>query len=197
MSELKKDNEQELNANTIESNESGGAEDLLELVLSAHEERMQEEFGLPDRMDGMVLGIVSGWDESGELMVDLPGFHNAQNLKAKAMCAVTEADLGREAVVMFEGGNTHTKNTKNPIVLGLLYSGGAKPKRPPVFSRSRAQATVDGERLVFSADKEIVLQCGEASITLTRAGKIIIRGAYVLTRSSGVNRIQGGSVQIN
>jgi hypothetical protein len=55
----------------------------------------------------------------------------------------------------------------------------------------------DGERLVFSAEKEIVLRCGESSITLTRAGKILIRGAYVLTRSSGVNRIQGGSVQIN
>ena len=33
--------------------------------------------------------------------------------------------------------------------------------------------------------------------TLTRAGKILIRGAYLLARSSGVNRIQGGSVQIN
>ena len=29
------------------------------------------------------------------------------------------------------------------------------------------------------------------------AREILIRGAYVLTRSSGVNRIQGGSVQIN
>jgi hypothetical protein len=55
----------------------------------------------------------------------------------------------------------------------------------------------DGERLVFSAEKEIVLRCGKSSITLTRAGKILIRGEYVLTRSSGVNRIQGGSVQIN
>jgi hypothetical protein len=55
----------------------------------------------------------------------------------------------------------------------------------------------DGERLVFSAEKEIVLRCGNASITLTRAGKVLIRGAYLLARSSGVNRIQGGSVQIN
>ena len=55
----------------------------------------------------------------------------------------------------------------------------------------------DGERIVLSAEKEIVLQCGEASITLTRAGKIIIRGAYVSSRSTGVNRIQGGSVEIN
>jgi hypothetical protein len=42
-----------------------------------------------------------------------------------------------------------------------------------------------------------VLHCGKASITLTRAGKVIIRGEYVLARSSGVNRIVGGSVQIN
>ena len=56
---------------------------------------------------------------------------------------------------------------------------------------------VDGERLVFTAKKEIVLRCGKASITLTRAGKILIRGAYLLSRSSGVNRIKGGSVKIN
>ena len=37
----------------------------------------------------------------------------------------------------------------------------------------------------------------KASITLTSAGKILLRGAYILNRSSGVNRIKGGSVQIN
>ena len=55
----------------------------------------------------------------------------------------------------------------------------------------------DGERLTLTADREIVLRCGKASLTLTRAGKVLIRGAYLLSRSSGVNRIKGGSVQIN
>ncbi len=64
------------------------------------------------------------------------------------------------------------------------------PERPD-------EARLDGERVVLSADKEIVLKCGKASITLTRAGKVLIRGAYLLNRSSGVNRIKGGSVQIN
>ena len=32
---------------------------------------------------------------------------------------------------------------------------------------------------------------------LTRAGKVLIQGAYLLSRSTGVNRIKGGSVQIN
>ena len=53
------------------------------------------------------------------------------------------------------------------------------------------------ERLELIAEREIVLRCGEASLTLTRAGKIILRGTYVLSRSSGVNKIKGGSVQIN
>jgi hypothetical protein len=53
------------------------------------------------------------------------------------------------------------------------------------------------ERLELVAEKEIVLRVGDASITLTRAGKIILRGTYVLSRSSGVNKIKGGSVQIN
>ncbi len=186
---------EEINAGPEESQEAqeiDGADNLVELVLAAHEERMIEQFSLPDRIDGIVVGIVRGFGAEGEVNIDLPGFYQAQNLCARALCALSEADVGREAAILFEGGNT-----KRPVIMGLLYAGGEKPQRPPVFERTRSKASVDGERLVFSADREIVLQCGEASITLTRAGKILIRGAYVLTRSSGVNRIQGGSVQIN
>ena len=50
--------------------------------------------------------------------------------------------------------------------------------------------TADGKRVTVSADQEIVLKCGDASITLTAAGKVLIRGAYLLSRSSGANRIK-------
>ena len=53
------------------------------------------------------------------------------------------------------------------------------------------------ERLVLSAEKEIVLRCGEASITLRADGKIILRGTHLLQRSSGPLRLKGGSVSIN
>ena len=52
-------------------------------------------------------------------------------------------------------------------------------------------------RLELTAEREIVLRCGKASITLTRAGKILLRGAYIFSRSTGVNKIKGGSVQLN
>jgi hypothetical protein len=64
--------------------------------------------------------------------------------------------------------------------------------KPPL-----AEAVVDGEMVNIEGKEQIVLKCGKASITLTRSGKILIRGAYLLNRSSGVNRIKGGSVQIN
>ena len=62
-----------------------------------------------------------------------------------------------------------------------------------------AQGTVeaDGERLIVSAKEQLVLRCGRSSITLTKAGKVLIQGTYVSNRSSGVVRIKGGSVQLN
>jgi hypothetical protein len=48
-----------------------------------------------------------------------------------------------------------------------------------------------------SAEREIVLRCGDASITLTRAGKVIIKGRYVVSRSTGYNKIKGATVDIN
>jgi hypothetical protein len=55
----------------------------------------------------------------------------------------------------------------------------------------------DAERLIVSAKDQLVLRCGKASITLTKAGKVLIQGTYLSNQSSGVNRIKGGSVQIN
>ena len=59
------------------------------------------------------------------------------------------------------------------------------------------ELVVDGERRQIEGSKEIVLRCGKASITLRSDGRLIIRGAYVETRASGVNRIKGGAVLIN
>jgi hypothetical protein len=97
---------------------------------------------------------------------------------------------------MFESGDPD-----KPIVMGLIQypeavrSGVSRNTRS--VKHNPIEADIDGERLVFAAKKEIVLRCGKASITLTRAGKVLIRGAYLLSRSSGVNRIKGGSIQLN
>ncbi len=89
---------------------------------------------------------------------------------------------------------------KRPIILDVLHSFLDEITAPPAAlweGDKPEDILVDGRKVTFNAQEEIVLRCGKASITLTRAGKILIRGAYLLSRSSGVNRIKGGSVQIN
>ena len=116
---------------------------------------------------------------------------------ARTTVAVTADQVGREVVLVFEGAIAG-----KPIMLGFMVRPG-EPGLPPRRQRSSSvsrpivEATLDGEQLVLTAEHELVLRCGKASLTLTRAGKILLRGTYLLSRSSGVNRIKGGSVQIN
>jgi len=78
--------------------------------------------------------------------------------------------------------------------MGVLREGDGWPlEQKP----AQVEVDVDGQRLLVTAQEQLVLRCGKASITLTRAGKVLIEGAYVSSRSSGVNRIKGGSIQLN
>jgi len=90
-------------------------------------------------------------------------------------------------ILLFEHGNP-----RKPILMGFVQQTA-----PPQSEMSPVEVRLDGEQLTLTAKNELVLRCGKASITLTRAGKVLIRGAYLLSRSSGANRIKGGSVQIN
>ncbi|WP_244923864.1 DUF6484 domain-containing protein [Enhygromyxa salina] len=85
-----------------------------------------------------------------------------------------------------EPGNTNTNTDTN-----AGQELAASEAIPPMA------ASVDGRRVEIEAADEIVLRCGQASIVLRRNGRVVIRGTYVETRSRGVNRIKGGSVQIN
>jgi hypothetical protein len=165
-------------AGDVEESAAGDGETLLELVLAEHEARAAERA----RIDGVVVGTIAALDASGAPIVTYPGGPEG-GLAARAIAAIGPGDVGREVALLFEGGDP-----TRPLVMGKMHSPSAAP---------RTEVTTDGERLELRAEKEIVLSCGKASITLTRAGKVLIRGEYVLSRSSGVHRIQGGSVQIN
>jgi hypothetical protein len=96
-----------------------------------------------------------------------------------------------QVVVLFESGDR-----SRPLIMGFVEPLEVPAARsvdaPPVVT-----ADVDGRRVRVTAEDEIVLQCGSASVTLRRNGRVIIRGTYVETRSEGTNRIKGGQVQIN
>ena len=172
--------------------EAGGM--LLDLILAEHRADAAPELSEPARVDGIVIARLTAIDAAGELRIALPW--SREPTAARSMAALGEGDLGRDVAVLFEGGDP-----RRPVVMGRMHTSAPASARAtneaPAAAVPAPEVEADGERLVFSAEKEIVLRCGKSSITLTRAGKILIRGEYVLTRSSGVNRIQGGSVQIN
>lgn len=161
----------------LESSDEG--ESLLDLLLAEHGAPSAE--APAPRIEGVVVGALAAFDASGAPRVTFPGGPEG-GLAARAMTALGPEDVGREVALLFEAGDP-----SRPVVMGRMHAS----------AEARPTATADGKSIEIRAEKEIVLACGKASITLTRAGKILIRGEYVLSRSSGVHRIQGGSVQIN
>ena len=148
---------------------------------------MTVQYALPTqaRIDGVVIGTLLELPHAGAPSVTYPGCPNGSGLVARCTARLTPTDIGSPVALMFEDGDP-----ARPLVIGLLLGAQATPA--PV-----ASVRLDEQCLELSAEREIVLRCGKASITLTRAGKVIIQGAYLSSRSSGVNRIKGGSVQIN
>ncbi|HSU53807.1 MAG TPA: DUF6484 domain-containing protein [Candidatus Dormibacteraeota bacterium] len=152
----------------------------LQQLLQGARERPPSQSGAGS---GATIGKLAGFSAARLPLVQLPG--NEQPIEARCACGLSAGDVGREAVLVFEANEP-----KKPIIIGLL-------QETPVGDSEPVIASLDGEEIVLTAQKEIVLRCGKASITLTRAGKVLIRGAYISSRSSGAHRIKGGSVQIN
>ena len=145
---------------------------------------------------GVIVGKLVNVSPQGVAEVDFPGNASSKPLHARTTVSLESKSNNQEVVLMFENGDSG-----KPIIMGVLQPQGDVTQQGVNQSSPRAQIPlglqVDEARLTFTANKELVLKCGKASITLTRAGKVLIRGAYLLSRSSGVNCVKGGSVQIN
>lgn len=158
-------------------------------------EALLDSIGTPDRstgthVGGVVVGTLVAFAENGHVpLVTYAGQPGTAALPARATLDLHGAHVGRPVVLVFEGGEP-----RRPIVMGCLREAAAGPL-PDVPGQVEVDA--DGERLVVTARRQMVLRCGKASITLTKAGKVLIEGAYVSSRSSGTLRLKGGSVQIN
>lgn len=134
-----------------------------------------------------VVGRFEGFDLLDQPLVSgVPGCPG-EMLAARSAVPLRRTHKGQPVVLLFENGDMRL-----PLIMGILG-----PAAEPAAPAATPTVLADGERQVIEAEREIVLRCGDASITLTRAGKVIIKGRYVLSRSSGANKIKGASVDIN
>jgi Domain of unknown function (DUF6484) len=110
-------------------------------------------------------------------------------LRARSTIELQGCHVGRSVLLVFEHGDP-----QQPIVVGVLVN---EPTAPAREEPAPIHVDVDGDRMLVTAHEQLVLRCGKASITLTKAGKVLIEGTYVSSRAAGLNRLQGGCVQIN
>lgn len=143
----------------------------------------------PANQPGVTRGILISFCENLEPAVDFYGNPTGAPVLASSTIRLHETDLGKDVILVFEDGDQ-----TRPVILGVV-----RPPREPMPKELDLPVEIktDGERLQISARQEIELRCGRSSITLTADGKVLIRGAYVSSRSSGANRIKGGSVHLN
>lgn len=140
-------------------------------------------------INGVVIGIILGVDRLGNALVIFPENLGESAITARSIVSLTELPIGCEVALSFESGDP-----SKPIILGRMMRS---TRTSHDVEKTEDEPTKLRCCLESRGDRELVLRCGKASITLTRSGKIILRGTYISSRSSGVIRIKGGSVQIN
>jgi hypothetical protein len=167
--------------------EEPGSRELEQLLAQSVEQRPRP--ASRERIDGVIVGTLIGFRDPYEPLVIYPGQPGTAAVTARVSVDLCAEHIGQEVTLVFEDGDPG-----KPIVTGRIRVPSAWPagERPP-----QVDVDVDGKRLMLTASDQLVLRCGEASITLTRSGKVLLQGAYVSSRASGVNRIKGGSVEIN
>jgi hypothetical protein len=160
----------------------------------------EENLFEPNREDisGMFVGRIVKINEEGQVLINCG---NSADITAARLTSSVQGKLakgnpeGREVLLAFENNNP-----LRPIIVDTIYNiiDEIAEHSTAVNNAGTAQKEIIScARIEMDAGEQIVLQCGKASITLTRAGKILIKGEYVLSSAKGSNKIKGGSIQLN
>ncbi len=139
-----------------------------------------------DKTEGVVIGILMGFDGPDPLVV-YSGNPSDKACTARALCALSAEDTGREMALLFEDGDR-----SRPLIIGRIVKPARQEpaKMPPGVVR-------DGETVKITAEDRIELRVGKSVIIMEKDGHITIRGKNLVSHASASNRIRGSSVNLN
>lgn len=152
---------------------------------------LNNEKDRPRQFDHPIVTQLVGFDINDQPVVKINMKDCEELIVARATVPLVQKHKGASVVVLFENADPY-----KPIVMGVIQNDISQPFEQENFPHA-LEVKADDQQLLLTAEKEIVMRCGEASITLTRAGKVIIKGNYILSRASGYNKIKGAAVDIN
>jgi hypothetical protein len=177
--------------NELPSKPSGLIDAILSNTILANPAQKASPSDTNGKISGIVVGRIVDAEEQTVPKVDFPINASGAPVPALSTVPVEAKDKGREVALGFINGDSRT-----PIILGFMHHASATAASHVENSKA-ITVEKDGETVTISADKEIVLKCGEGSIQITKDGKITIRGTNLVSRASKVNKIRGAAVQIN
>ncbi len=130
------------------------------------------------QLPGVAVGRVVGTEDGKPLVQHNGGAAHRASVVWMPNAPDWSSCRGLRVALAFAEGDS-----ARPLVLGLID--------PPPRSKTSP------ETLRIESGRELVIECGKAKIALRADGRIEIRGGHLISRSSGPNKIKGGSVHIN
>jgi hypothetical protein len=127
---------------------------------------------------------IVGWEPRRGVVI---AFREGGTALAQSLVNLSARDLDqasrerREVLITYEDGDPD-----KPVIVGLLA---------PI--PAAAQAESDPEFVVVKGRQSVRIQCGAASLTLHKDGKVVLRGTKVISRATEENSISGASVRLN
>lgn len=128
------------------------------------------------------LGRIVG-TEGDTVIVDFDGSELGPQ---PARCATVLRNFKDPVVLMHLGG-------KQWVILAQLHAG-----IPLALEGAEgADVVLKGARVRIEADVELILKSGSCSVRLDARGKAVIVADHIVSSARGVNKVLGGSVQLN
>lgn len=147
----------------------------------------QEKTDLPAYVTGKLIGV----DATGHPLVTFAK-SRGKHVLAKTLVTLQRSDFGRDVALIFENGDIAC-----PAIIGFPAAHVFAPERIEGAYSAPLPLKLDSSHLLFKADRDIVLECGKASITLSKDGRIEIKGMNILSKASQTNKVKGGAVLLN
>lgn len=130
---------------------------------------------------GLVDGRLAGVAEDGGVVVELADGRRLDCVLLHTSDAGLTLEADDEVLVLLRLAGTG-------VVVGRIGPSRASPVRP---------APEIPDELVIEAGASLTLRVGGGSITLREDGRILIKGSDLVSHAARLNRIRGGSVEIN
>lgn len=150
----------------------------------------------PD-LGAICVGRIIEVTADGRVMVDFPENRGRRPVESRFVSLGSsplddKSLVGTSVLIVFEDANPRL-----PIILGPVWGRISAAAQALSRRAIEKQSEPDGSSAILEAKEEVLLRCGESSLSMRKDGKIVLKGRTIVSRASRANKIRGASVAIN